>query len=136
VFMTRCLAAVLAATAWLTGAHVYAHHSFPGSYLEDQNVTIQGELTQIVFRNPHSFVQLIVKERDGSLVRYAVEWVGASELGRQGVTATTLKNGDFVVINGVPGRNPSDHRVRMTSLKRPKDGFGWQISSDRMMMKR
>ena len=134
--MTRCLAAVLAATTWLTSAPVYAHHSFPGSYLEDQNVTIQGELTQIVFRNPHSFVQLIVKERDGSLVRYAVEWVGASELGRQGVTATTLKNGDFVVINGVPGRNPSDHRVRMTSLKRPKDGFGWQISSDRMMMKR
>ena len=136
MFMTRCLAAVLAATTWLTSAPVYAHHSFPGSYLEDQNVTIQGELTQIVFRNPHSFVQLIVKERDGSLVRYAVEWVGASELGRQGVTATTLKNGDFVVINGVPGRNPSDHRVRMTSLKRPKDGFGWQISSDRMMMKR
>jgi hypothetical protein len=134
--MTRCLAAVLAATTWLTSAPAYAHHSFPGSYLEDQNVTIQGELTQIVFRNPHSFVQLIVKERDGSLVRYAVEWVGASELGRQGVTATTLKNGDFVVINGVPGRNPSDHRVRMTSLKRPKDGFGWQISSDRMMMKR
>ena len=134
--MTRCLAAVLAATTWLTSAPMYAHHSFPGSYLEDQNVTIQGELTQIVFRNPHSFVQLIVKERDGSLVRYAVEWVGASELGRQGVTATTLKNGDFVVINGVPGRNPSDHRVRMTSLKRPKDGFGWQISSDRMMMKR
>ena len=136
MFMTRCLAAVLAATTWLTSAPMYAHHSFPGSYLEDQNVTIQGELTQIVFRNPHSFVQLIVKERDGSLVRYAVEWVGASELGRQGVTATTLKNGDFVVINGVPGRNPSDHRVRMTSLKRPKDGFGWQISSDRMMMKR
>ena len=96
--MTRCLAAVLAATTWLISAPVYAHHSFPGSYLEDQNVTIQGELTQIVFRNPHSFVQLIVKERDGSLVRYAVEWVGASELGRQGVTATTLKNGDFVVM--------------------------------------
>ena len=134
--MTRCLAAVLAATTWLTGASVYAHHSFPGTYLEDQNITIQGELAQIVFRNPHSFVQLIVKERDGSLVRYAVEWIGASELGRQGVTARTLKSGDFVVISGVPGRNLSDHRVRMTSLKRPKDGFGWQLPPDRTMMKR
>ena len=37
----------------------------------------------------------------------------------------TLKPGDVVVISGSPGRNPADHRVRMVSLRRPKDGFGW-----------
>jgi hypothetical protein len=30
-----------------------------------------------------------------------------------------------LVISGNPGRNPSDHRVRMLSLRRPSDGFGW-----------
>ena len=131
--MTRRLAALVAACGCLLGAHAYAHHSFPGTYLEDRTITIQGELVQILYRNPHSFIQVMVKEGDGTLARYAVEWIGASELGRQGVTAATLKNGDFVVISGTPGRNPTHHRVRMTSLRRPKDGFGWKIPSDRMM---
>jgi hypothetical protein len=41
------------------------------------------------------------------------------------VTRETLKPGDVVVITGNPGRNPADHRIRMVSLRRPADGFGW-----------
>ena len=59
------------------------------------------------------------------MVRYAVEWGGAGQLGGQGVTRETLKAGDHVIITGSPGRNPKDHRVRMVTLHRPKDGFGW-----------
>jgi hypothetical protein len=123
--MTRWLAAFLAACA--TAAPVGAHHSFPDVYSDDRTVTIQGELAQIVLRNPHSFVHLVVKDKDGSLVRYAIEWVGATELGGQGVTRDTLKLGDYVIISGFPGRNPAEHRVRMSSLRRPKDGFGWMM---------
>jgi hypothetical protein len=131
--MKRLLAALVAAGACATAAQAYAHHSFPDSYVEDQMVTIQGELAQIVLRNPHSFVHLVVKEKDGSLVRYAVEWVGITELGGQGVTPSTLKLGDYVIISGSPGRNPTDHRVRMTSLRRPKDGFDWRLRSRGMV---
>ena len=125
--MKRRLAAIVAAGAWAIAAQAYAHHSFPEIYQEGRTVTIQGELAQIHLRNPHSIVQVVVKEENGSLVRYAVEWVGASELGGQGVTPETLKLGDYVIISGSPGRNVSDHRVRMTSLRRPKDGFGWTM---------
>jgi hypothetical protein len=38
-----------------------------------------------------------------------------------------LKPGDVVVITGNPGRNPVDHRIRMRSLRRPSDGFGWGV---------
>ena len=85
----------------------------------------KGELVQFLFRNPHSFVHVMVKEKDGTMVRYAVEWGGAGQLGGQGVTRETLKPGDHVIISGSPGRNPADHRVRMVTLQRPKDGFGW-----------
>ena len=123
--MKRYLVVLLAATALLAGAQVYAHHSFAATYLEDQTVTIEGELVQFLFRNPHSFVHVNVKEKDGNLVRYAVEWGGAGQLGGQGVTRETLKAGDHVIISGSPGRNAADHRVRMVTLHRPKDGFGW-----------
>jgi len=107
------------------GVQVYAHHSFAATYIEDKAVTIEGELVQVLFRNPHSFVHITVKEKDGSMARYSVEWGGAAQLGGQGVSRETLKLGDHVVISGNPGRNPSDHRVRMISLRRPSDGFGW-----------
>jgi hypothetical protein len=125
--MKRMLAAIAAAGICAIAAQAYAHHSFPDVYLEDRTVTIQGELAQIVLRNPHSFVHVVVKQRDGLLVRYSVEWVGATELGGQGVTRETLKLGDYVIISGRPGRIPTEHRVRMTSLRRPKDGFGWTL---------
>jgi hypothetical protein len=123
--MKRYLVGLLAAGALVLGAQAYAHHSFAATYLEDQSVTIEGELVQFLFRNPHSFVHVNVKEKDGSTIRYAVEWGGAGQLGGQGVTRESLKPGDHVVISGSPGRNPADHRVRMVSLRRPKDGFGW-----------
>ena len=126
--MKRYLVVLFVAVAAITlgaSARAYAHHSFAATYLEDQTVTIEGELVQFLFRNPHSFVHVMVKEKDGSMVRYAVEWGGAGQLGGQGVTRETLKPGDHVVISGSPGRNPADHRVRMVSLRRPKDGFGW-----------
>ena len=126
--MKRFLAVLLFAAAAVVvgaGAKAYAHHSFAATYLEDQTVTIEGELVQFLFRNPHSFVHVMVKEKDGSMVRYAVEWGGAGQLGGQGVTRETLKPGDHVVISGSPGRNPADHRIRRVSLRRPTDGFGW-----------
>ena len=121
--MRRFLAVSLFALAVAAPAH--AHHSFAATYREKDSVTIEGELVQLDFRNPHSFVHVDVKEKDGTKVRYAVEWGGVGQLGQQGVTRETLKVGDRVIISGAPGRNPADHRVRMVTLKRPKDGFTW-----------
>jgi len=124
--MKRLLVALLVAGACAFAAtQASAHHSFAATYIEDKAVTIEGELVQVLFRNPHSFVHMTVKERDGMMVRYSIEWGGAAQLGGQGVTRETLKLGDRLVISGNPGRNPSDHRVRMISLRRPSDGFGW-----------
>jgi hypothetical protein len=130
--MKRFLAVLVAVGACATAAQAYAHHSFPDTYLETQRVTIEGELVQVFFRNPHSFVHVMVTEPNGAVVRYAVEWVGATELGGQGVTQNTLKHGDHVIIIGTPGRNASDHRVRMLTLRRPSDGFGWRLRPNAM----
>ena len=71
--MKRYLVGLAVAAALVVAAQAYAHHSFPATYLEDQRVQIEGELVQFQFRNPHSFVHVMVKEKDGSVVRYGVE---------------------------------------------------------------
>jgi hypothetical protein len=109
----------------ISGSQLSAHHSFAATYFEDKQEKVEGDLVQFLFRNPHSFVHLEVKEPNGQVVRYAVEWGGGGQLGRQGVTRDTLKVGDHVVIIGNPGRNPEDHRLRMIRLQRPSDGYTW-----------
>ena len=79
------------------GTALSAHHSFAATYHEGQSITIEGELVQFLFRNPHSFVHINVTEKDGTVRRHAAEWGGASQLGGQGVNAQTLKVGDRVV---------------------------------------
>jgi hypothetical protein len=121
--MKRKLFVALVAAAALSGYRAYAHHSFAATYL-DTHTKIEGDLAQFMFRNPHSFVHVLVPDGDQQ-VRWAVEWSAGGQLNRQGVTRDTLKPGDHVIITGNPGRNPADHRLRMTSIFRPKDGWKW-----------
>ena len=123
--MNRRLAVVLAATLMIAGMTVRAHHSFAATYDESKSVMIEGRLVQFLFRNPHSFVHVMAPDDKGQEQRWAVEWGGAGQLAGQGVTRETLKPGDVVVISGNPGRNAADHRIRMVTLRRPSDGFGW-----------
>ena len=123
--MKRYPGVVLLAALTAAGAQISAHHSFAATYLEDQTVTLEGELVQFLFRNPHSFVHLQATDKEGAKVRYAVEWGAAGQLGSQGITRETLRPGDVLVVTGNPGRNPADHRIRLTSLRRPKDGLTW-----------
>jgi len=127
--MKRYLVLAVAVVSLAAGARTFAHHSFAATYLEDQSVTIEGDLVQFLLRNPHSFVHVMVKEPDGSLARYVVEWGSPSQLSGK-VSRDTLKPGDHVIISGNPGRNTADHRMRLLTFRRPKDGWSWGILED------
>ena len=124
--MTRYLVGSLAVIVIALGAPASAHHSFAATYLEDQSVTIEGQIVQFLLRNPHSFVHVQVKEKDGTTNRYVVEWGSPADL-QPRVSRDTLRPGDEVIITGNPGRNPADHRMRLLTFKRPKDGWSWGI---------
>jgi len=89
----------------------------------DDEVKIEGELVAFMFRNPHSFVHVEAPDKDGEMQRWAIEWAAAGQL--NGIAHDTLKPGDHVIITGNPGRTAEDHRLRMRSILRPKDGFKW-----------
>ncbi|HEX7081337.1 MAG TPA: DUF6152 family protein [Gammaproteobacteria bacterium] len=122
---------IAAFAALLTvGFAAEAHHSFTATYDENKEITIEGELVQFMFRNPHAWVHVLAPDENGEMVRWGVEWGGAGQLSGQGVTRDSLKPGDHVIITGNPGRNPVDHRIRMRSLLRPSDGFGWGFEGE------
>jgi hypothetical protein len=123
--MKARLVVLLGAVLLVSGARLYAHHSFAATYHEDRTTKIEGTIVQFQFRNPHSFVQVDAPDEKDVMQRWGVEWGGAGQLGGQNINRYTLKAGDHVIITGNPGRNPEEHRIRMTGLKRPSDGLSW-----------
>jgi hypothetical protein len=123
--MKRSLFIFAFVTLLASSAAAYAHHSFASTYDESRKIQVEGKLVQFLFRNPHSFVHVMAPDPAGVMQRWSIEWGGAGQLGGQGVSRTTLKPGDPVIITGNPGRNPADHRIRMLTLRRTSDGFGW-----------
>jgi hypothetical protein len=123
---TRLFCAALVAAAF--GFAASAHHSFTATYDETGKVRIEGEISQFLFRNPHSMIHVSAPGPDGAAHRWAVEWAGVSALSGNGVTRESLRIGDHVVVTGNPGRNPEEYRLRLLSIDRPSDGWSWKGS--------
>jgi len=122
--MRRILVGVVV-LALLIAGRAYAHHSFAATYIESQKVTVEGDLVQFQWRNPHSFVQIIAKDAKGQQQRWSAEWGSGGQLGNQGVARDTLKVGDHLVITGDPSRTPGDFRLRVRTIFRPSDNWRW-----------
>ena len=104
---------------------IAAHHSFAATYLEDQVIAIEGDLVDVVYRNPHSFIHVMAPDSAKRMRLWAVEASNRGQLRLQGVVEGTLKPGDHLVITGSPGRDAGTWRLRLRSIVRPKDGWRW-----------
>jgi hypothetical protein len=116
---------LIAGAILLISTAAYAHHSYAATYDTTKEVKIEGTLVQFELRNPHAFVTVKAKDKDGAMQRWSVEWAGVSQLDNAGIKKESLKVGDDIVIVGNPSRVPGEYRLLMVNLKRPLDGFSW-----------
>ena len=108
----------------LTGVSVHAHHSLTGSYVMGEDITIEGVVVQFQFINPHPFLTISV-DRNEVKQEWRLEMDNRSELAGIGMTSTTLKPGDRVVVTGNPGvSKPQTLYIRR--LDRPADGLKYE----------
>jgi hypothetical protein len=121
--MRRLLLVLLGAT--VAGSSIYAHHSFAADYDESQIVSIEGELLRFEYKNPHSVMYIAVKDEQGQVQTFGAEWRGLNRLKGDGVTATTFKPGDYLILSGSPGRRAADRRLHLKGIQRPADGGRW-----------
>jgi len=122
--MRRNILLIVAATLLISTA-AYAHHSYAATYDTTKEVKVEGVLVQFELRNPHAFVTIKAKDKEGVMQRWSVEWAGVSQLDNAGIKKESLKVGDDIVIVGNPSRVPGEFRLLMVNLKRPLDGFSW-----------
>jgi hypothetical protein len=121
---SRFTAALITFTFFFSVPSV-AHHSFAATYLDGQDVTLEGKMVRVTIRNPHSYAYISVEDEAGAETEWAIEWSAATRLLRDGLTRSTLRPGDAVVVTGSPSRNPSANKIIMRHIVRPADGWEW-----------
>jgi len=127
--MKRSALIFVATLAVIAGAgRAFAHHSFTAAYESGKRMEIEGVVKEFVWRNPHSFVRIEVTNKEGKTETWNPTRGSSTQLSaaKYPVTRTTLKFGDRIIAAGEPGRDPEAHRIRISSIKRPVDGWEWQ----------
>ena len=82
-------------------APVLAHHSF-AMYDHTRTITIKGEVTKFQWTNPHAYLEVDVKQKDGTIKHYSIEMTSINMMQRLGWRSNMIKAGDQVKVTVSP----------------------------------
>lgn len=121
----KFLSAIAGAVLFLVGAtgSALAHHSFAAEFDADKDVTLEGEVVEFQWVNPHSWLIIDVTTKNGDEVegeaeRWRVEGGAPSALLRRGWNRDSLPAGTKVKVNGFQARNGAP-RANATNIVFP-----------------
>jgi len=85
----------------LLGSVALAHHGRAG--YSNEISTVKGTITEVQWKNPHVFIAFDVKDDKGNVVHWLAELSSPATMLAAGMSRTTLKSGDEIVIKGKAG---------------------------------
>jgi hypothetical protein len=97
----RALSTLGASLIALVTLPLLAHHSIDAEFDRNKPITVTGTVTKIDWMNPHIWIYLDVKEKDGKVAKWQFEGGPPNALRRGGWNRDSLKVGDQVTISGV-----------------------------------
>jgi hypothetical protein len=100
--MRRSATALVLITVFvLFGTVALAHHGRAG-YAEKQS-TVKGTVTTVEWKNPHVYINFDVKDDKGTVSHWVGELSSPSTMLAAGMSRTTLKPGDEIIVKGKGG---------------------------------
>jgi hypothetical protein len=112
----------------VVSAPVLAHHS-AAMFDEKKTITVEGEVKEFQFTNPHSWLLVDVKEKDGKVVTWGFEAEGPSTLARAGIRPSDFKAGTRLKITGNPMKDGTRAAIWLNAVRadgkefNPRAGF-------------
>lgn len=118
-FASRRVLPALAAVLLLGAAAAtpaLAHHAFSAEFDSQQALALSGVVTKAKWTNPHCWLYFDVKNADGTVTNWGVEFSTPNALSRMGLTKEDVKIGTEVRIRGYKARNggPFGYSVNLT----------------------
>ena len=100
----RFAVVLVAATLVVVAGSVSAHHSVSGQYDASRPLTLTGVISKVDWINPHIYLHLDVKEKDGAVTTWTLSTLPTAMMRRAGL--------DEGVAAGTARRSRDDQRDR------------------------
>jgi hypothetical protein len=110
--ITRAVVGVFVAVGLLVGAApLRAHHSFAAAYDDKKPINLQGTVTKVELVNPHSWLWIDVKGKDGTVTNWGIEGGPPINLFRNGFTKASLPIGTEIKLFGYQAKSGESRGV-------------------------
>ncbi len=97
---------LLAAVAILVAAAPsLAHHAFSAEFDQAKPVKVQGEISRLEWTNPHAWLFIDSKDKEGKAVTWRFEMGAPNALLRAGWSKSDIKPGTQVTVSGFMARS-------------------------------
>ena len=127
----RLALVLLTAGFAVIAASAAAHHSVSGQYDSAKPLTLTGVITKVDWINPHIYLYVDVKDKDGIVTNWTLSTLPTAMMRRAGLTRESLqgKPGEVVTINAIAARDETK-RLGWISKITYADGHHVQLGRD------
>jgi len=127
----RFAVVLVAATLVVVAGSASAHHSVSGQYDASRPLTLTGVIAKVDWINPHIYLHLDVKEKDGAVTTWTLSTLPTAMMRRAGLTKESLQGqpGEVVTINAIAARDETK-KLGWISKITYADGHHVQLGRD------
>jgi hypothetical protein len=127
----RFVVVIVAAAFVVTTAAASAHHSVSGQYDSSKPLTLTGVISKVDWINPHVYLHLDVKDKDGTVANWVLSTLPTAMMRRAGLTKESLQGmpGEVVTITAIAARDETK-RLGWISKITYADGHHVQLGRD------
>jgi hypothetical protein len=86
-------------------APVVAHHAFSAEFDASRPIKLEGVVTKVEWINPHSWIHIEVKKKDGTSEAWMIEAGAPNSLTRRGFTKESLPIGTKIIVDGYQAKD-------------------------------
>ena len=127
----RFAVVLVAATLVVVAGSASAHHSVSGQYDASRPLTLTGVIAKVDWINPHIYLHLDVKEKDGAVTTWTLSTLPTAMMRRAGLTKESLQGqpGEVVTITAIAARDETK-KLGWISKITYADGHHVQLGRD------